>query len=531
MRFRPPLLSIPLLLLCAGLAAGQQLPPISPPPMGPPVPQGTGGCSVEAPTCAQVAPEIIANALGPSPLQENLRYLTDVIGGRMTGSLAAARAVAWAVAAFRKAGVDDVHTEKFSVAARWSEGRTRLVVLQPPAAAGFPVRLVSTGWSPPTPPGGIEAAVVDVGTGSEADFARVGPAARGAILLVHTKELKTLEDLFAEYQNGPGIVHRALESGARAILWMSTRPYLLLYRHLLTLTGNLAPLPQAIVAREDAERMARLLAAGTSLRVRLLMPNRVAGPFTSENVVAEIRGREKPDEFVVLAAHLDSWDLGTGALDNGCNAALVIDATRAIHLTGVRPRRSVRFILFTGEEQGMLGSWAYARAHRRELDRADAVIVFDDGDGRVTGYMLSGRYDIEARLRQALAPAAQFHPGEDTFDAELGTDNFDFLLEGVPTLVANQQEDDYLMNYHAASDTFDKVDFAQLKRNVALAALTAYGIADLPERLGKRQTRAEILALMRETGLDKQMKQMGIWQLWEEGKRGRQIESVARAAR
>jgi carboxypeptidase Q len=517
------------LLLWTALAAGQQLPPISqPPPLGPAVPRGTGGCSAEAPTCAEVGPQIVSNALGPSPLQENLRHLTDVIGGRMTGSPAAARAVAWAVEAFRKAGADEAHTEKFLVAARWSEGRTRLEVIQPEP---FPVRLVSTGWSPPTPPGGIEASVVDVGAGDEADFARAGPAARGAILLVHTKELRTLEDLFAEYQSGPGIVKRAIHAGARAILWMSSRPYLLLYRHLLTMTGRLEPLPQAIVAREDAERMARFLAAGSPLRVRLVMPNHVGGPFESENVVAEIRGRERPDEFVVLGAHLDSWDLGTGALDNGCNAALVIDAARAIHAVGMRPRRSIRFVLFTGEEQGMLGSWAYARAHRKELDRADAAIVYDDGDGRVTGYMLSGRHDIEPRLREALAPAAQFHADQDTFDAEMGTDNFDFLLEGVPTLVANQEEDDYLINYHAASDTFDKVDFTQLKRNIAFAALTAYGVADLPERLGPRQTRAQIQQLMQETGLEKQMEQAGIWGLWEQGERGRRAESARRADR
>jgi carboxypeptidase Q len=529
MRLRRRLLPALAFLLWAGLAAGQRIPPINqPPPLGPAVPRGTGGCSAEAPTCAQVAPQIISKALGPSPLEENLRHLTDVIGGRMTGSPAATRAAAWAVEAFRKAGVDEVHTEKFTVPVRWSEGRTRLQVIRPEP---FPVRLVSTGWSPPTPPGGIEAAVVDVGAGSEADFARLGPAARGAILLVRTKELTTLEDLFAEYQKGPGIVKRALRARARAILWMSTRPHLLLYRHLLTLGGKLAPLPQAIVAREDAERMARFLAAGTPLRVRLLMPNHVGGPFASENVVAEIRGREKPDEFVVLGAHLDSWDLGTGALDNGCNAALVMDAARAIHAVGVRPRRSIRFVLFTGEEQGMLGSRAYARAHRRELDGADAAIIYDDGDGRVTGYMLSGRHDIEARLREALAPAAQFHADQDTFDAEVGTDNFDFLLEGVPTLVANQKEDNYLMNYHAASDTFDKVDFAQLKQNVAFAALTAYGIGDLPERLGPRQTRAQIQELLQLTGLDKQMKRLGIWQAWEEGERGRRPKPARQARR
>ena len=120
-----------------------------------------------------------------------------------------------------------------------------------------------------------------------------------------------------------------------------------------------------LVAREDAGRMARLLASGQKLYADLSIPNRVGGPITAANVVAELRGSEKPDEFVILGAHLDSWDLGTGALDNGCNAALVVDALRAIKASGVRPRRTIRFILFSGEEEGLVGSHAYAIAHRR----------------------------------------------------------------------------------------------------------------------------------------------------------------------
>jgi carboxypeptidase Q len=239
-------------------------------------------------------------------------------------------------------------------------------------------------------------------------------------------------------------------------------------------------------------------------------------------VVAEIRGREKPEEFVILGAHLDSWELGTGALDNGCNAALVIEAARAIAASGVKPRRSIRFILFTGEEQGMLGSWAYARAHRAELDRAIAVVVFDEGIGRVTGYSLGGRRDIEAGLRDVLKPVEDWGVAQHTYDAPVGTDNFDFLVEGVPTLIANQEESNYIVNYHAASDTLDKVDIRELKLHAALAAVTVYGIAERAERLGKRQSRAEIEVLMKETGLDQQMRGFGVWFLWENGKRGRQ---------
>ncbi|HEV2615829.1 MAG TPA: M20/M25/M40 family metallo-hydrolase [Candidatus Acidoferrales bacterium] len=507
------------LLSCATLAtvASAQFPP-APKPLEPKVPQGVGGCVINKP-CAQVAPDIIKKVLGPSELESNLRQLTDFVGGRVTGSPAADKAIDWAVQAFRAAGVDEVLTENFTLPVGWVEGHTRLEVLAPEP---FSVHLVSTGWSPATPSGGLTANVIDVGTGDEAGFKHAGQSAKGAIVLVHTNVLKTWDDLMGEYYNEPAIVDRAVAAGAGAIFWMSTRPYTLLYRHNLSLTGELERLPQAVVAREDAMRLARFISAGQPVRVHLDMPNKITQRAASENVVAEIRGSEKPDEFVILGAHLDSWELGTGALDDGCNAALVIDAARAIRATGSIPKRSIRFVLFTGEEQGMLGSWAYALAHRTELDHMDAAIIFDSGDGKVTGYSLGGRKDIAANVTQALQPLASLGPFENTFDADIGTDNFDFLLEGVPTLVANQQPDDYMMNYHAASDTFDKVDFAQLKRNEAIAAVTAYAVADLPERLGPRETRKQIERLMKSSGLEKEMKETGFWPMWMDGKRGRQ---------
>ncbi len=213
--------------------------------------------------------------------------------------------------------------------------------------------------------------------------------------------------------------------------------------------------------------------------------------------------------------------MGTGALDNGCNAALVIEAARAIKATGLLPRRTIRFVLFSGEEQGTVGSYAYVTAHRAELDKLRAVIVYDTGSGRVTGYSLGGRKDIEAGVRAILKPLDAWGAMNHTTDASFGTDNFDFLLEGVPTLVANQEISNYLVNYHAASDTFDKVDIRELKLNTALAALTAWGIADRAEPLGKRLTRAELDTLVKETGLDQQMKLLGYWDAWQSGERGR----------
>jgi hypothetical protein len=506
--------------VCALPARAQQkLPNIgTAPQLGPKPPVGHGACSATSPSCADVAPTIIRSALGPSPLEANLRYLTDEIGGRVTGSGAEERAVRWAEAAFRKAGVDSVRTESYTMPVRWSAGPARLTLLEPEA---FPVRLASAGWSPATPTGGLTARVVDVGMGTAADFARAGARAHGALLLVHTKILKTWDDLFAEYGQLARVLKLAKQADAAGILWMASRPYLITYRLMPSMTGRLGPLPMAIVAREDALRMAWFLESGKAVRARLVLENKIGGPFVARNVVAEIRGRAKPKEYVVLGAHLDSWELGTGALDNGCNAAMVIDAARAIHAAGTRPVRSIRFILFTGEEQGMMGSWAYARAHRAEMNDVDAAIIYDSGDGRVTGYELGGRPGIEPLVRKALGPAAQFGADHDTDAAEMGTDNFDFLLEGVPTLVANQEPANYLINYHAISDTFDKVNIAALKREEALAAVTAYGIADLPERLGKRETRPEIQRLLEKTGLEEEMKAEGIWRLWERGERGR----------
>jgi carboxypeptidase Q len=453
--------------------------------------------------------------MGPSPLEGNLRRLTDEVGGRVTGSPQMKKAVEWGVAAFRAAGVD-VHTEKYMLPVQWAEGDTRLEVLGP---AAFPVHLVSEGWSPPTPGGGIEASVVYIGDGTEEEFARAG-SIKGAILLARSDIGSSWADLFTEYMRPPGIIARAIKGGAAAILWTGARERMLLYRHTNALNGEVDKIPQAVVGREDALRLARA-AANRNLRVRFSMPNKIGGPVEQENVVGEIRGREKPDEAVILGAHLDSWELGTGALDNGCNAALVIEAARAIKATELVPRRTIRFILFSGEEQGTVGSFEYVKAHRAEMDKIRAMITFDAGIGRVTGYSLGGRRDIEAGVREVMKPLDAWGATQHTPDASFGTDNFDFLLEGVPTLMANQEISNYLVNYHAASDTFDKVDIRELKINTVLAAVTAWGIADRAEPLGKRLSRAELDALVKETGLEQQMKLLGYWEPWQAGVRGR----------
>jgi Peptidase family M28 len=344
---------LPLSFFAAFLQAAAQLAPAQPDPLAKIRSAAQANqqvCSATGETlCEQVAPKIIANAQGGSPLAENLRRLTDELGGQVSGGPAAARAVAWGVSAFRDAGVD-VHTEKYAQS--------------------------------------------------------------------------------------------------------------------------------------------------------------IGGPKEQENVVAEIRGREKPDEWILLGAHLDSWARSPGVVNSDCDAAMVVEAARDIWVTGIRPRRSIRFVLFTGDEPGMPGAWAYVRSHRAELDRARAAIVFRSRCGQVTGYVLNGRHDIEPGLREAMKPIESFGVGHYDFDAPLGTDNFDFLVEGVPTLTL-------------ASGTRDKINIMDLKYNTAIAAVTAFGIAERAAPLGPRQSRAEIESLLKNSGLGEQMKITGLWPLWESGERGR----------
>lgn len=519
-----------LLICCSAPGSFAQLPPAKDPLNPSQPPQSAAACSAtDASSCAQVTAKILPIIMGPSPLEENLRRLTDEIGGRVTGSPEMAKAVKWAIAAFRSSGVA-VHTENYTLPTSWSEGDTKLLVSDPSQLSSppqtdagvplVPVRAVSLGWSPPlTRENAVR--LVDLGYGSEADFARAG-SIKDELLLLHTDIGSTWADLDNEYTRPPGIIKRAVNGGARAILWMAARERLLLYRHTNSLDGKIDQIPQVVVAREDAMRLARLAAAYPDKAVAmLLVPNKIGGPVEQQNVVGEIRGYEKPDEVVILAAHLDSWELGAGALDDGCNAAMVIEAARALKATGLLPRRSIRFILFSGEEQGTIGSREYVKAHRAEMDKIRGMIAYDAGIGRVTGYSLGGRRDTEAPLREILKPLESWGANNHTYDASFGTDNLDFLLEGVPTLVANQEEANYLPNYHAASDTFDKVDIRELKLHTVLAAVTAWGIADRTEPFGKRLSRAELDTLVKETGLDQQMKTLGYWDAWQSGGRGR----------
>jgi hypothetical protein len=464
---------------------------------------------------AQDAPHrLAARAQGDTPLMQDLRELCDGIGGRPTGSPAADRAIEWAKK-FRDVGIQNVSVEPFTAKSLWLPVSAEAAAVAP---VGFNIRIAAAPMSPSTK-GPLEGSVVDVGEATPEAFAKLGGVLKGSIVLVHSSEMKTFDDLFAEYIRNAVLLEAARKYQPAAMLIQSTRPRGLLYRHPISLDSNYAPIPTAVISREHAERLARLAEKG-EVRVRLSIANKTAPSYESKNVIAEIRGREKPDEIVLIGAHLDSWDLGTGAEDNGVNVAMIIDLARAFHDLGIVPRRTLRFALFTGEEQGMLGSQAYVARHKGELGRFAAMLAFDTGSGHLGGFYLNGREELRKPINGALAKVEGLNATEHTIDAIDGTDNFDFMISGVPNLVGIQDPIPYLPDYHAESDTFDRVNAREEKTTEAVAAVLLWGFAENPERPAWRQTRAEVEKLLIDTKLDEQMKAFAQWEDFKAGKRG-----------
>ena len=458
---------------------------------------------------------LAARAQGETPLLGDLRELCDTIGGRPTGSPSCDRAVEWAARKFRDIGIQNVSVEPFTGQSLWLPGTADAAATAP---VKFNIRIAAAPMSPSTK-GPLEARLLDVGEAKPEDFAKLGAAIKGAIVLVHSAEMKTFDDLFAEYFRNTTLLESARKYQPAAMLLESTRPRGLMYRHPISLDTSYAPMPTAVISREHAERLARLAEKG-EVRVRLAISNQTAPTYQSKNVIAEIRGREKPDEIVLIGAHLDSWDLGTGAEDNGVNAAMVIDVARAFHDLGLVPRRTVRFALFTGEEQGMVGSEAYVARHRNELDRFAAVVLYDMGSGHTSGFFLNGREELRKPVNAALDSVGGLNANQHVPDAIDGTDNFDFMISGIPNLVAFQDANTYLPDYHAESDTIDRVNQREEKTNQAIAAVLLWNLAENPERPAKRQTRAEVEKLVIDTKLDEQMKAFRQWDDFKSGKRG-----------
>lgn len=465
----------------------------------------------------QEVDRLVAAMLKETPLISDLQELCDEIGGRPTGSKANLAAVEWALKKFKEAGVT-ARKETFTISKSWQDHSSEAVIS---GDVSFTPQVVTIPFSTATPGSGFKAPLVDVSYGGEKGFARAGDKAKGAFLLVETGELLDIEDLFAEYAQSTKAEKRALAAGAAGVVYMSSRPHGLLYRRGASQGVN-NKLPMLIMKREQAKRALRLLRAGKKLFLTAKIDVTWGGEFESVNVIGEITGVEKPGEFVVIGAHLDSWDLGTGANDNGCNAVMLIDIARQMKRLGIKPKRTIRFALWNGEEPSpsFLGSWAYTRTHAGELDAHVMACSIDMGSGRISGFFTNGRQELIEPVNRALEPVAGLGPFQQMNMPIVGTDNYDFMMQGIGNLVPEQAPANYGPSYHAESDTFDKVDLHQLRLNAAIMAALTYGFANM-DVTWKRQTRAEIQKMMDTTSLRKQMEIFYLYQGWSDGSRGR----------
>jgi Zn-dependent M28 family amino/carboxypeptidase len=250
----------------------------------------------------------------------------------------------------------------------------------------------------------------------------------------------------------------------------------------MTYDDHVPRIPGAAVTAEDADLIHRLLASGERVRVRLRLGCRTLPDVESANVVADLPGRERPDEIVLIGAHLDSWDLGTGALDDGAGVAMVMETLRLLKALGLTPRRTVRGVLYMNEENGLRGARAYAETHAAELSRHVAALETDSGAGRPTGWsttMGTGGLDVMKDVARLLAPvgADAVTPGGGGADIE------PLHAAGVPLLGLRLDASRYFDWHHSPADTLDKVDARELASGAAALAVAAYVLADMPEAL------------------------------------------------
>lgn len=451
------------------------------------------GCGRKDSPLEAQAHRLVARSAASATLLSDLRELTETIGARPTGSEASRRAVAWAEGKLAAAGLR-TEREPFTVPHLWLPGSVEAALTAPEP---IPLDAIALPGSPPTSDGAgsADADLLDAGTGLEG-VRRLGASARGAVLLLRTAPgSDSPVDASARPVEAAELLAAAAAAGARGLLVQSPREGGLLPRHPLTRDGLPAPLPVALLSRADAERIQPHAARGHA-RLRLSLRPVVGGPFEATNLVATLGGRERPAEAVLLAAHLDSWDGGTGAEDNGVNVAVALDVARALGALSRPPRRTVKIVLFDAEEREMAGSRAWAERHAGELDSLAAVVVFDLGSGRTWGLYVNGHAELEERAREALSSLPDLRGTVLLRGLYAGTDNLPFLLRGVPNAVAMQDLARYASIRHTQADVLAAVDGEQARRNAGLAAALVWGLAESDRPKARRLTGKALDALL-----------------------------------
>lgn len=450
----------------------------------------------------------------------DLEELSDYIGGRVTGSPQAEKAIEWGIARMKAMGLENVHAEKWQISRGWTRGSASAELLAP-----IHKRLLvdSMGWVGSTRPGGVEADVVPVNLLKVDDELRNSGSWTGKVLLIVRKGTPPTgpeaRALFLKFSN---ILKKAEEVHAVAIIGGQGGAMAQGMR--LTHTGALGfdtyfEIPVVSMIAEDQQQLERFLDQGKTLRIKIDIQNKVtSGPVDSANVVGEIRGSEHPEQVIVVGGHLDSWDLADGATDDGCGVATTLGAAKAIKLSGFRPKRTIRFVLFTGEEQGLLGSLAYTKMHKDELKDHVAAVVLDNGQGPVVRLDMGGHDDLIPAMNKFTDSTRAFGEVKVDDNPIFGTDAGPFILAGLPGINMGQDSPEYKYTHHSAVDTFDKVQPDLLIRDATMMALTSFWIADRPERLASPWPPEKTAKMLVDKKDDFFLKAEGMWPFGDLGK-------------
>jgi carboxypeptidase Q len=420
------------------------------------------------------AERIIAAALADSAAWNRLAELSDRFGHRLSGSASLEAALDWILAAMRRDGLDSVWSEPVMVP-HWVRGAEAAELVAPDRR---PLPMLGLGGSVGTPPDGITAEVLVVSSFDE--LQRRADEARGRIVLYDVPWAGYATTV--RYRSVGAVA--AARAGAVGALLRSVTPYSLRSPH--TGSTNYDPgvtaIPFAAITVEDAALLHRLQDRGERVVVRLSMAAHTLPDAPSRNVFAELRGRERPDEVVVLGGHIDSWDVGQGAMDDGGGSVAAWEAVRLLHRLGLRPRRSVRAVLWTNEENGLRGALAYRDAHAAELSRHAVAIESDAGMFRPRGFSFGGSDSGYAVVREVARLLAGI--GADSVSRPGGGADVGPLMErGVPGMGLRTAGERYFWYHHSPADTVDKLDPRDMALCVAVMAVMAYVVADLEEML------------------------------------------------
>jgi carboxypeptidase Q len=423
------------------------------------------------------AARLTGAALADTAAWNRLAELTDTFGHRLAGSKALEGAIAWALAEMTRDGLGNVRGERVLVP-HWVRGRERAELVAP---VRHPLVMLGLGNSVGTPPDGIEAEAIVVRNFDELEARRA--ELQGKIVVYNVA--------WAGY--GPTVQYRsagasrAAARGAVAVLLRSVGQPGLRTPHTgaLSYTPDQPQIPAAAITHEDADRLQRLQDRGQRLVVRLTMDARMLPDAESANVIGEIVGRERPEEVVVLGCHFDSWDVGTGATDDGGGCVASWEAVRLMKKLGLRPRRTIRVVLFTNEENGLRGGLAYRDRHLSELPNHALMIETDGGVFRPLGFGFSGSDAARATvtaIASLLSGIGAARIGASGGGADIGPS---VQAGKVPSMSLDVDGSLYFTIHHTEADTVDKIEPTDIARCVAALAVMGYVVADLPARLGQ----------------------------------------------